>query len=692
MKIDLAEFNKNLFQTVICASDANEIFTEDAFFDLVCDSLIEAGEFNSIDRTRYCPASGGIRVDGYAGDPLENNGELSLVILDFNQTEVISTLNQTDMNAIFKRVENFIVKARESKFRNSLDETDPAFGLSDLITTRWADISKVRIFLVSNRLLSARVDGREAGQIDGKYISYSVWDIERLYRFEISGSGREEIFIDLEADYGGPIPLLPAHIGGNDYEAYLAVIPGSKLAAIYDRWGARLLERNVRVFLQAKGAVNKGIRNTINNEPEMFFAYNNGITATAEGIDTRKVNDALLLTSLKNLQIVNGGQTTASIHAASRRSIDLSKVYVQVKLSIVRPEKANEIVQLISEYANTQNRVNAADFFANHPFHLRIEEFSRRIFAPSRDGTFRESKWYYERARGQYQDEKSLLTSSQQKKFDLEYPKSQLISKTDLAKYLNVWNGYPDIVSKGAQTNFVSFASKIGTDWKKQSDTFNEDSYRDSIAKALIFRATEKIVTEQNWYSGGYRANIVAYALAKIGYDCEEMEKFVDFQSIWRAQAISINMERALAVATRAAYDVLISPPLGMTNVTQWAKQQACWARLKAVEIDWPHSWLSELVGKDEIANVKRSGLKDQKLLNGIEAQSLVVSAGGPVWKDVSNWGHSRKLLSPIEMGCLSIACSLPNKVPTEKQSIKILETLRKLRLEGCTIGANLKL
>jgi hypothetical protein len=654
--------------------------------------LVDAGEFNTIERSRYCPTAGGIRVDGYAGDPGENEGELCLIILDYNQSEDISTLNQTEMNSIFKRLENFLNKSRDIRFRNSLDEVDPAFGLSDLISTRWAHISKIRLFLVSNRQLSAKIDGRVAGEIDGKPVSYSVWDLERLYRFEISGSGREELFIDLDADYGGPIPLLPAHIGDTDYEAYLAVISGDKLASIYDRWGARLLERNVRVFLQAKGSVNKGIRNTLNNDPEMFFAYNNGITATAEGINTRKLDGALFLTSLKNLQIVNGGQTTASIHAASRRNVDLSKVYVQMKLSIVRPENANEIVQLISEYANTQNRVNAADFFANHPFHLRFEEFSRRIYAPSRDGVFRETKWYYERARGQYQDERGLLAVSQQKKFDLEFPKSQLISKTDLAKYLNVWNGFPDIVSKGAQANFINFASKIGNDWKKQSDSFNEDAYREAIAKAIIFKATEKIITEQDWYSGGYRANIVAYALAKMGFDCETRKKLVDFLSIWKMQSISNDMEHALAVASKAAYDVLITPPVGMTNVTQWAKQQACWSRVKAVNVDWPQSWLSQLVDTDQVSEGKRFSVKDQKLLNGIEAQSLVVSIGGSFWKELSSWGHTRKLLSPNDMGCLSIACSLPNKIPTEKQSIRIIDIFRRLRLEGCPIGKDIKL
>lgn len=356
------------------------------------------------------------------------------------------------------------------------------------------------------------------------------------------------------------------------------------------------------------------------------------------------------------------------------------------------PEKAIDIVPKISEFANSQNRVNAADFFANHPFHVRLEEFSRRIFAPSPDGTFRESKWYYERARGQYQDARGLLTPAQRKKFDLEYPKSQLISKTDLAKYLNVWRGHPDIVSKGAQKNFAHFAGTIGIEWKKQPDAFNEDFYRQAVAKALIFRATEEIVTEQSWYQGGYRANVVAYAIAKMSHDCEQREEFVDFDVIWRAQGISEEMGAALALVAEAVHEVLVSPPTGISNVTEWAKQQACWARVKALEIDWPEAWLGELIGKDRIKEGKRAGIKDQKLLNGIEAQSVVVSAGGQLWEQLSAWGQSRKLLSPTELGILRVAASVPMKIPTEKQCLKVIESLRKLRAEGCPIGSEIAL
>lgn len=687
MAMSLDEFYKEFFQDVISESDADGNYKEDSFFDRFCAHLIDAGELDSADRAAYAPATGGIRVDGYGGDPSENEGVLSLIILDFNQSPDIASLTATELQSIFKRASNFLTKALEPKFRNSLEETAPAFGLADMIASRWSSISKIRLMLASNRQLSAKVDGKEAGEFEGKSVTYSVWDIGRLYRFATAGHGREEIVIDLSKEYGGAIPLLEANQPEADYAAYLAVIPGGQLAAIYDHWGARLLEQNVRVFLQARGSINKGIRNTIEADPAMFFAYNNGLTATAEAVTTQRTESGLFLTNLKNLQIVNGGQTTASIHAAFRKKTDLSKVFVQVKLSIVAPERTVDVVPKISEYANSQNKVNAADFFANHPFHIRMEDFSRRIFAPSPDGTFRESKWFYERARGQYQDMRGALTQAQQKKLDLEYPKSQLFSKTDLSKFLNLWWGYPDVVSKGAQKNFVHFANGIGKEWIKQSDEFNESFYRHAIAKAIVFRSTEKLVTDQPWYEGGYRANTVAYAIAKLAHDVKINGRSVDFDVIWKKQRISEAMSAALTLVAGEVHKVITTPQSGISNVTEWAKQQACWARVMSVKIDWAKEWLDELMGKDEIQSQKSAAVKDQRVLNGIQAQTMLIKSGGPFWRELLNWGKAKQLLSPKEAGILQTASAIPAKIPSEMQAMATLAILGRLQTEGCQLG-----
>jgi hypothetical protein len=690
MANELDAFYEEFFQDIHGAADSGGDFVEDAFFELFCSELIEAGEIDTADRAHYT-APRGLRVDGYGGDPMDSDGKLSLIIAEFNQSDAVETLTATQMSATFKRVENFLAKAIDPRFRAGLEESAPAFGLADLIATRIKQVSAIRLILITNRVLSSRVDGREAGEFQGKPVTYSVWDISRLHRFATSGRGREELEIDLAKDFGGPILLLPAHLDGTDYEAYLAVVPGAQLASIYDRWGARLLEQNVRCFLQARSAVNKGIRNTIQNRPDMFFAYNNGITATAEEIDTERTGRGLLLTRMKNFQIVNGGQTTASLHAALKGgTADLDRTFVQMKLSIVSQDDAAEVVSRISEYANSQNRVNAADFFANHPYHVRMEEFSRRVYAPSPDGTFVQSKWFYERARGQYQDERAYLTQAQRKKFDVEYPKRQMFSKTDLAKFLSVWDGRPDVVSKGAQKNFSHFAGVVGKQFDKNPDAFNESYYRHAVAKAITFRHVEKLVPMQEWYEGGYRANVVAYAIAKLAHEIQTSGASLDFDRVWKAQAVSESLDRALATTAAVVHAVLVNPPAGMKNVSEWAKKPGCWTAVKDAPFRPPPGLRKDILTSSEEKSIKRAAVKDQKVLNEVQALKVVVEAGNATWRGAKAWGEERALLSEKQSGILEAACAMPSRLPSEKQCLVILEILRFLRTEGCEIAPDL--
>ena len=686
--MSLDDFSLEFSQHIRHAADAGRAPIEDAFFDLFSERLCDCGEFDTAHRAHYAgsPRSG-IRVDGYGGDPIDADGVLTLIALDYDQSASMRTLTRTEMDAAFRRLTKFVEQSLRTEWRNALEETSPAFGLADLISRRWRRVEKVRLFLLSNRRLSQRVDGRSAATLDGREVVSSVWDITRLHRFESSGREREDMELELDRDYaehGGAIPLLAAHAdSGSSLESYLAVVPGSLLARIYDRWGDRLLEQNVRVFLQARGKVNKGIRQTIDSEPSMFFAYNNGITATAEEVEITVRDGRRVLTRIKNLQVVNGGQTTGSIYRAYREGVDLSGVFVQMKLSRIAPERSAEVVRNISRYANTQNRVSAADFFSNHPFHIRMEEFSRRIYAPSKDGTFQQTKWFYERARGQYASERAKRSPAQRRAFDGEHPRQQVVTKTDLAKYMNVWRNQPHQVSLGAQKNFALFAAEIGRAWKREATKFNEAYFREVVAKAIIFKATERLVSAQPWYQGGYRANIVAYAIAKLGYDSGERGRALNFDDIWRAQSLPSALEEALTISARGAHRILTNPPEGFSNVTEWAKKPLCWERVQALRLHWPRRFVALLLSGEERKEAERASRKDQRGLHRIQAQAAVVEAGSDFWTEVLDWGRSRKVLSPREVSALRTACALPHRVPTEKEAQLLIQVLARLRGEG---------
>lgn len=686
------EFYEELFQDIKTTADAYGIYLEDAFFDIVTDYLIDAGEFDEAERAFYRPAQGGIRVDGYCGDPLESavaqdsgEGTLGLIALDFNQDTALATLTNADMEADFRRLEKFLSRSLEARFRNSLEPTDPGFGLADMINAHWGKISRIKLYLLTNKKLSARVEGKQASSMDGHEIVYNVWDITRFSNLVSSGRERERLLIDFNELPSGNLRALLASRPKDKNQVYLAAVPGLDLAYIYDRWGTRLLEQNVRVFLQARSNVNKGIKRTLENEPELFFSFNNGITATAEAITTEESDEGLVITGLENLQIVNGGQTTASVYAAYKAKHDLSRVYVQMKLSIVSPEAAKELVPRISEYANSQNKVSAADFFANHPFHVRMEEFSRRVLAPARDDSFTLTKWFYERARGSYRDAQAYLTPAAKRKFMKEYPKPQTFTKTDLAKYIMVWTDKAYMVNRGAQKNFSEFAKYVADAWQKNDRQFNEVYFKYIIAKKIVFDQTGKIVQAREWYeAGGYRSQHVVLAVGALANAAKSLGKSVDFLSIWNRQGLTPAFERALGQAADAAHKVLMNPGEGYRNISEWAKQPKCWTALKQFEVEWDNGWVSELISMDEENKIKGEGARAQKELNGIEAQSIVVEAGAQFWQSVLAWCIKEDEATDKERGILRYAAAMPSKLPSDKQSVILVELMTRLRKGGC--------
>lgn len=685
MSDDIDKFYQDFFQDIRTSADAEGDFLEASFVERFCEYLIDAGEFDTYDAGHYRAAKG-MRVDGYAGDPVEEEGVLSLFISDFSQDDTLATLTKTEMTAIFRRLENFYIKARDPEFGYELEETSPGYGIAELISSRGGVIRRVRFFLLSNRKLSERVKGIEEGEIEGIPVTYHVWDLTRLHRMVMSGKGKEDMDINLVEEYQSTIPCLPAHLNDASYEAYLAVVPGDLLARIYDKWGARLLEQNVRCFLQARSNVNKGIRSTIIGEPEMFFAYNNGVTATAEAVELVDDHGQKSIKSIRNLQIVNGGQTTASIFSTNKKDkADLSSIFVQMKLSVIPAEKTVEVVPKISEYANSQNRVNAADFFANHPYHVRIEEFSRRLWAPSAEGSFKETKWFYERARGQYLDEQALKTPSQKKKYQEEYPRAQMFSKTDLAKYENVWRFIPHIVSQGAQKNFGNFAGFIGKEWESRKDDFNELYYKCLVGKAIMFRRLEKIISDLDWYKQdpGYRANIVAYTLAWLGCYADSKGKTVNFIDVWEKQGLSPVMVKAMEAVAEAVRESLVDTPTGISNVTEWAKKSGCWDRIRDLAIPVSSAFDSELVNKGEMKERKKAASKTQKIDDGIAAQAKVFEIGGQGWQQILNWAKAQELVGGKDQDMLTIAAQIPNKIPSEGQSIHLVNLLNIFEAEG---------
>lgn len=679
----LNEFHREFLAEVQGEADAQGLITTEAFLEKMGEILDEAGELSSF---AQCYHEGifrqkPVQVDGFGWDADDEEGVLSLVISDFHRHAEPGSIMKGDANKLLGRVVQFVMASLDAGYRDSLEESSQAFALADLIRRCWKKITKIKLILVTNRIYKSRTDAQSVGRIGEVPVTSNVWDLGRIQRFIEAGQTREDLVIDFAEEFGEAIPVLRASFDGAPLESYIAVIPGTQLAEIYDRWGARLLEANVRSFLQARGKVNGGIRDTIRKDPAMFFSYNNGLTTTAESVEVASIGEGLFLMSASNFQIVNGGQTTASIHAARKLAADqLRDVYVQMKLTVVPPEHSETVVPNISQFANSQNKVNAADFFSNHPFHIRMEEYSRRILAPAGESGYREHKWFYERARGQFADERGRRTPAERKSFDAMFPKSQFFTKTDLAKFENSYRCKPHIVSYGAQKNFAELAKAIGEEWgKNDGSAFDEVWFQRLIAKAIIFRHLERIIPSQAWYTGGYRANIVTYAIAKVVHDADTRGRVPDLDTVWRLQRVPTALERALLAAAEAANEVITNPPPGVRNMSEWAKKQGCWAELAKRDAAYDASFETVTTERASLRAVDRDIRAAKRQLNGIEAQREVVNQGGEYWAQLLAFGKSIGKLAPKDASILQSCTSIPRRIPTEKQCLAAVEIADRL-------------
>ncbi len=686
----LEEFYKDLRQGALAGSEARQDYLESEFLLGLANELEGPGVIEGFEPCHYRRPSGGMRVDGYWFK--EEESAIDLFILDFENRESLETLTNTDIKSTFRRLENFFTSSIDKHLYADLEETSQGYGLSRDISDRRINYSKVNLYLISERKLSGQAVALDDIQYLHWNLSYHIWDISRFYRQHTSKGAKEDLVVDLKQLCGKGLQCLPAHLNNEDYESYLLVIPADVLSDLYGKYGARLLEQNVRCFLQARGNVNKGIRATIMNDPGMFFAYNNGITATAKEVVTSESGGGLFVEEIRDLQIVNGGQTTASLfHTNKKDKAELKQVFVQMKLSVVDEDKSEEVVPKISEYANTQNKVNAADFFSNHPYHVRMEDFSRRLWAAPMPGVLIDSKWFYERARGQYADAQSKFTQAGRKKFQKENPKPRMFTKTDLAKFENVWDEKPTFVNLGAQKNFAKYAERIGKEWEKTSDYFNEFYYKRAIARAILFRRTEKLVSAQPWYQGGYRANIVAYTLAMVSEYTKSKKCSVDFMQIWKSQDLTPAIVSALEAISEFVADEISSPPEGISNISEWCKKDACWTRLqeKLAELEaiLPQKFVNELITVGKVKEEVVEAKKTQRMDNGIEAQANVLKISGKKWAILLEMCNKKQILTPKEKDILSIASQIPNKIPSEKQSVILLKILNKAALEGVVVS-----
>ncbi len=687
--MDLQEFRDEFIEDLKFTVSTDGIDEKEALINYFKGVLIDAEE---IDDLNYISFEGRgkrqarIQIDGYSYDELDDVLDIficsDISIMEFN------TLTMTDAQRYFDRAQNFIENA-EYILENA-EESSEGYGFAYDLTHKYKNIRKYKIYLLTDMVMSERIKGLKSKSIKNIPVEYNIWDISRIYQIENSKTGKEDIVINLLEYSENGIPCLHAN-ETDDYDAYLCNIPGYLLAVLYNTYGGRLLEGNVRSFLQTKGKVNKGIRTTILNKPTLFFAYNNGIAGTASSIATHIVNGTLYIKEITALQIVNGGQTTASLAMAllndkkdgSEESI--KKISVPMKLSVVDSEKAKELIPNISRYANSQNKVSDADLWSNHPFHIRMEEFSRKTIAPAVNGNQYGTHWYYERANGQYKQETYKCTPAEKKKFELSNPSNQLFKKVDLAKYWNIMSMQPHIASAGGQKAFAKFSEFVTKQWDKDETYFNKGFFEDIVSMAILFKGADKIVKNQSWFNS-YKANIVAYTLSIIIYTVNEKYKdySISYHDVWQKQQLSNAWEKQIVKTSKLIYEFLIDDSREVENVTEWAKREKCWTTAKKLDVQLLDEFVNELSSKKDQLEIEKNNKKDQKLINDINQTVEVYNYGVENWKYLLQWNNTHGVLNMQELDFIKVAIAIEKgKYPSDKQSARIMQVLKHAREEG---------
>lgn len=586
---ELELYIQNLYHEIqsLAYSDEAGDSKENKFTEYVMEKLAESGETEGV---RLCPyikenkfENIQFKINGYALE--EGYENIDIFISHYVDTNEHYRVLKADFDKQIKWSSAFVNAA----LKGHLDEIEPsseAYGLARILSQNRNDIIRIRIFLVSNGEITHDTPRDfQLKNMEDILIRFEIWDIERLYRLEQSKGNREPIELDFEEMLGKTIPCLEMPVKNDLYECYLAIVPGNILAFLYQNYGTRLLESNVRAFLQQTGKINQGIRDTIRFKPHMFLTYNNGLSTTAQEVRTRRSEDGHLeIVSIKDFQIVNGGQTTASLFHTSRKykEADIDGVFVQMKLTVIKDEdKKTETVPLISRFANSQNKVTELDLTSNNPFLQRLEELSRTTYAIHPDDRSKQTIWFFERVSGQYKEALNKEnTKSKQDSFKMKFPKDQVLIKSDVAKVMNIWRLQPFHVSKGSQKNYINFLKEIEKEPK--SKKINRVYWEDIVANAILFKETDKLFGRKNINAIGdtnIKSHTISYTLAYFHYKTDNK---LNLGAIWRSQRIEDKLLDELRKLIIFTYNFFTN--LDAALISEAAKSDKTWLKLRDIK------------------------------------------------------------------------------------------------------------
>lgn len=686
--IQLEDFYQEFYQNVSTDFQLDKDSSKAQIFTQKIGSFLEQdGDVTDITWSEYIQSD--IEFSGYAYD--EERKLLTIIGSHFFPGEHIETLTKDMYERKFKKMKLFFeetVKIRMPLY-SVMSPTDEAVESAKNIYELYNSekIQRIMFLIITNGTLTRNTKVIPFETIKGLRADFQVFDLKDIYRISTQENSLQEIEVSIDDYTTGGLLCLSASLETQDYASYLVIMPGNVLAQIYDRYGQKLLEQNVRTFLQFKGNTNKKMQITIKEEPERFFAYNNGLTCTASSIEVENQDNVMKIVRLNGLQIVNGGQTTSVIYNCYKNKIDISNIFVQMKLSVVQNEEDYaDFVSKVARYANSQNPVKESDFFSNSPFHKTFKELSERIWAPMSRGQQIKNKWYYERTRGQYLNEKAkYIRDGKEKEFLLRYPKEQMVDKHLLAKTEMIFYDFPHLSTKTNQA-FPKFAKQIEDMLDKDELSINDVYFKEAIAKIILTKKTDKMIAEAEWAKSrrSVRAYIKAYALAILNSYIKERKAYLNYADIWDRQDISEDMEKVLNICINVIKSYIESQE-NEADLREKFSREYTWKEIQKLKFDIPDNLIKNIVTeKGTVKFEKKEAKKTQAVYNNIGRQSFVVTLPLQTWERLFTFYDSNKTFcSEKEHDILNKMSKKYLLPPSEKQSQILYELYQKAKNLG---------
>jgi len=565
-------------------------YAESVFAEVVMQHMSQIGMTFEPQICHYANKVGGanLRLSGYAMS--DEADQLDLFVSLYSGVDEVASITDAETKTAAEQCLRFLAKCAEGRLARTMEVADDAYPFAITIQDSYLNLDQIRVYVLTDR--QAKAKNFKPREVSGKTVKLEVMDIERLHRHWSEGKPRDEVVVNFEEVSGGALPCVFVPGESDDYDYALTVIPGEALRFVYEKYGGRLLEANVRSFLSATSKVNKGIRETLTNSPERFMAYNNGIVLVVDEIRYGKTADGGPgILWLQGMQIVNGGQTTASIYFSKKKNpeIDLHRVNVPAKIIALRKQDSiaeEALISDISRFSNSQTAVKLSDLSANKPFHVQIEKLSLSTYCPDGIG-----RWFYERAAGSYNTMllREGTTTGKLKQLKESIPASKRFTKTDLARYLNAWDEKPHNVGLGIQKNFEKLMADMNISESATTlelpDVF---SYKKMIAKAILFKKATSLARPMFKQAQGNIATYVVSLIAKkMGHD-------LDLDMIWANQEISVELKKHIETWAVEVHKTLEKSADGRM-ISEWAKKSECWEIVSADSYSQPLKTIPEL-------------------------------------------------------------------------------------------------